>query len=133
MPVTSLKDSSGAPIESRSLNGKVVVFIFSGIGCAGCEQFAPTVKQVSDNSPSDKVVVFDCNIWDDTASGAKELEGHSGVPAVQGGTALYHWAGMHVIPSYIVIDRQGRLSAAVDGVHTSDQLFDDLKAALLQQ
>lgn len=130
MPDVKLVAADGAPISEASYQGKVVLYVFSGIGCSPCDQLAPYVRKIRSDFPASQVVVYDCNVWDDTLTGAKQLEEHSGVTSVQGGKAIHDWLGIQYIPSFAVMDTQGRLSAFKDGVDSPDELVNAINGAL---
>jgi thiol-disulfide isomerase/thioredoxin len=130
MPDVKLVAADGAPVSPDQNKGKVVLYVFSGIGCSPCDQLAPYVRKIRSDFPASQVVVYDCNVWDDTLTGAKQLEDHSGVTSVQGGKAIHDWLGIRYIPSFAVMDGQGRLSAFKDGVDSPDELVSAIKGAL---
>ena len=126
--VTSL---DGEKFELASLRGKVVVLNFWFTGCEPCVAEMPKLNDLVDKF-KDKGVVFIAPTWDNEATLQTFLKEHPFkyhvVPNAMKlaiGSAN-DGAGHVVFPTHIVIDRDGKIDAKING----SQKLEDLSKAI---
>lgn len=114
----------GARFESKQHLGEVVVVNFWYAGCGPCRAEAPTLKTLADEFAADGVQFVGVNTYDSkgTAQGF-ESTFRPGYPSIldQAGGAAVQLAFAAArppkdIPSTLVLDRKGRVTARVSGL-----------------
>ena len=122
--VTSL---DGEKFELASLRGKVVVLNFWFTACEPCVAEMPGLNKLVDKF-KDKDVVFIAPTWDNEATLRTFLKEHpfkyhvvpnAGKLAIDSSS---DGAGHVVFPTHIVIDRDGKISAKMNGPQTLEDL-----------
>jgi thiol-disulfide isomerase/thioredoxin len=124
-PVTfSGKTADGGTFSSKQYLGKVVVVNFWYAGCPPCRAEAPTLNALSERFKADGVQFVGVNISDDAAT-AKSFERTYGssypsiVDQAGGASVQLAFAGSRppkAVPSTLVLDRKGRVTARVVGL-----------------
>jgi thiol-disulfide isomerase/thioredoxin len=129
----TLTDTSGAPIDSESLHGKVVLLDFWASWCAPCMLKMPKLKELYDQHHGNGFEVIGLSLDADDAARDKAIEenGMSWKQAVvpKENDAQQLWCkamGLRAIPRLLLIDREGILRADCD----SSQLEAELTTAL---
>ena len=114
----------GGTFDSKRYRGRVVVVNFWYAGCGPCRAEAPTLQSLSSSFPADDVQFVGVNVSDDAAL-AKNFERDFaiGFPSIvdqqQGAAAQLAFASAlppKAIPSTIVLDAKGRVSARIVGL-----------------
>jgi thiol-disulfide isomerase/thioredoxin len=114
----TLTDTSGAPIDSEALHGKVVLLDFWASWCAPCMQKMPKLKELYDQHHGNGFEVIGICLDDGNAARDKAIEENgiswkqAAVPKENDAQALWCKAmGLQAIPRLLLIDREGILRA----------------------
>jgi len=121
-PVTLTgQDLDGKPLDLASFHGKPVVLVVWGSWCAPCRAEAPDVVAAA-RKLGDRAQFVGINIRDASTDQAKAFVTHYGVPYpsiyAPKGDALLAFSGTltpNSIPSFVVLDHQGRIAASLIG------------------
>lgn len=114
-------DSSGKPLSSNDYRGQVVVLNLWYAACGPCRDEAPDLKAVAETSAASGVQFIGIDTRDDPATAASfERTFALPYPSIidnQGDAvlALRGVATPNAVPTTIVLDRQGRVSARISG------------------
>jgi thiol-disulfide isomerase/thioredoxin len=118
---TGLTESGGA-ISSQDLVGQVVVLNFWYSGCAPCRAEAPDLQKIKDEFASSGLQVLGVNVRDSAATAlAFDRSFKLDYPSVldaDSGSVLLAYTGLvtpQAVPTTLVLDRQGRVSARILG------------------
>ncbi len=113
---------SGDTISSSDLVGDVVVVNFWYASCAPCRAEAPILDEVYDEHSDDGVAFVGVNLRDQPGTAASFNEtydvGYSSIIDVDTGTVKLAFADTvppNSVPTTIVLDKQGRVSARILG------------------
>jgi thiol-disulfide isomerase/thioredoxin len=131
----TLTDTSGAPIDSESLQGKVVLLDFWASWCAPCMQKMPKLKELYDQHHGNGFEVIGLSLDADDAVRDKAIEENgmswkqAAVPKENDVQELWCNAmGLRAIPRLLLIDRDGILRADCDSNQLETELTTVLKA-----
>ncbi|WP_136611148.1 TlpA family protein disulfide reductase [Sinomonas albida] len=122
-PPVSFKGTlyDGKAVDSTSFAGHVTVLNFWFAACAPCRVEAPSLKQLSDEYAPKGVVFYGVNLRDEKGT-ADAFEQNFGIayPSFndQDGRVLLAVSGMvppGAVPTTLVLDKQGRVSARILG------------------
>jgi len=130
-PVTfSGKTIDGTTFSSKDHLGDVVVVNFWYAGCPPCRAEAPTLNDLADAFEGDGVQFVGVNISDDRATAASfERTFTSTYPSIvdqeQGAAVQLAFAANRspkAVPSTLVLDREGRVTARIVGLANKSNL-----------
>jgi thiol-disulfide isomerase/thioredoxin len=132
----TLTDSSGAPIDSELLHGKVVLLDFWASWCAPCIAKMPRLKELYDEHHGNGFEVIGLSLDTDDAARDKAIEENSMswkqavVPKENDAQQLWCKAmGLRAIPRLLLVDREGILRADCDSSQLEAELTTVLQAA----
>lgn len=129
------KDLTGKPLSLSEFRGQVVVVNVWWSACPPCRTEAPVLVQAA-ASKEHPAAYVGIDIRDSDVAQAKAFERSFGIPYPSvfdpSGKALLPFSGTlspRTVPSTVVLDKQGRIAAAVIGpvptVTTLEDLIDD--------
>ena len=128
----------GEPLDLADLRGKVVVLNVWWSGCGPCRTEMPMLVQADEESPAEDVAFVGINIRDLARENAAAFERDRGVayPSLydQGSESLLRMGRFtpHATPATVLLDREGRVAALINGPipskSTLTTLIDDLSA-----
>jgi len=138
-PSFTLYAFDGRPIRNADLRGNVVVLAFWATWCGPCHAELPEVERVYTrfkNNPDVEVIAVDTAVMDDGSPGENSEGGKTALARMQldlpgafdGGEAARAF-GVHVLPTLVVLDRNGNVRLT----HTGFDLSEHLDAALSAQ
>ncbi len=119
--VVSGVDTSGEPLSSEDFRGQVVVLNLWYAACGPCREEAPDLKSIAEKKAADDVQFIGIDTRDDPATAASfERTFEMPYPSIvdQQGDAVLALRGVappNAVPTTIVLDRQGRVSARISG------------------
>ncbi len=137
-PDFTLPDASGKMVSLSSLKGHVVVVDFWATWCGPCQMVMPTIEKIHAKLASKGVKVLGVDTWDQKTVCLAFLKSHPQYtmhvlldPAERNAeksvaTSLY---GVNGIPTTLVIDKAGNISAYILGAHKPEFYIDALKKA----
>jgi thiol-disulfide isomerase/thioredoxin len=145
-PSFHLADIQGKPITSSSLRGKVVLVDFWASWCAPCIAAMPDIERLQQKFAKNGLVVLGVTLDDDDAKLKHFLaQRPANYPVVKPDPAfnvnygtLLHLKGNHLVgsdkliwanlPSWILIDRHGRVAAIYKSSSTEKQMLQEAEA-----
>lgn len=122
----------GERVELEALRGKVVLLDFWATWCAGCVAFAPVTKRLhADYSPHGFVLVGVNQEPGDDAR-VRDFAADRGLsyPIVTDPGDISEKYGVHSLPSYVLIDRAGRVRAIHHHMASEPQLRKQIETLL---
>lgn len=130
----TLADLHGRKHTLSAQRGKVVMLDFWASWCGPCRMQMPRVEKLYRELKAKGLVVYAINLRESAATARRYLERNKYTTTTlldqQGEVSdRYQVAG---IPSLVVIDRQGRISAHFVGVRTEEDLREAIRKAGLQ-
>lgn len=128
LPLRGLTAASVAP-SLESLRGRVVVVDFWAAWCEPCKKQMPVLERLSKKHPE---IVFYGAVIDDDAQGAEAVRKALGVTYPQlddRDQRLFHATNSVVIPTIVVVDRQGVIREHRSGFETEAALEAALRKA----
>lgn len=132
-------DFDGKTIDAASLRGKPAVLNFWYAACAPCRTEAPTLKKVSEEFSKQGVAFVGVNVRDEKAA-AESFDRTFGLtyPSIRdldGGVllSLADFVPPQAVPTTLVLDAQGRVTARVLGVVEESTLRSLVKTAAEEQ
>jgi cytochrome c biogenesis protein CcmG/thiol:disulfide interchange protein DsbE len=131
LPVAANGDA-GARMQLAELKGRPVIIDFWASWCGPCSMQAPILDRLARKYEGRGLVVLGINI-DDTPAVTKEYARHKGLSYPMLMDQGDHAAGMYGVsklPSLIVIDRKGNVSAFMTGLVDEPALDEVIAAAM---
>lgn len=111
-PELHLQTLSGEPLAPEALRGRVVLFELWATWCSGCQAFAPVMRRLDRDYADRGLTVVGVNLGEDpehVKRYVEEKELHYPQVIDRGPfVETYRLAGT---PAYVLLDRQGRVSA----------------------
>lgn len=128
-PDFTLESLDGEPVQLSSLRGDVVLLDFWATWCGPCRYDMPFVQSLAETYADRGLKVFGLNT-EPVARAKKYLEsnGLTFPTLIDPRMEIAQLYQVRAIPTFVVIDRQGRISAYMRGSRTKDQL----EAALIK-
>ena len=128
---------SGATITDQDLVGQVVVLNFWYAGCAPCRAEAPDLQKLKNEFAADGVQVLGVNVRDTAATSLAFAQNlgldYPSVIDAENGNVLLAFTGIvtpQAVPTTIVQDRRGKVSARILGKFEMSTLRALIKTAL---
>lgn len=127
-PDFSFVDLAGRPLSLASLQGKIILLDFWTTWCPPCRADAPSLDKLHKKYGDRDLAIIGISVNEERATVEKFLKGHPhDFPVVLSSeNELPRPYDIGVFPTYLVIDREGKLYAAVQG----DQGFGELRRLL---
>lgn len=132
--------ASGDTITSAATTGHVLVLNFWYAGCAPCRAEAPTLQTLWQTNQANGVLFFGVNVRDqaDTARSFEDTYGvtYPSVLDANTGTVALAFAGTvapNAVPTTLVVDRNGRVSARILGRIPDPSILSALIASALAE
>jgi thiol-disulfide isomerase/thioredoxin len=129
----------GDPIDLASYRGRVVVLNVWWSGCGPCIKELPLLVDAAGTLGSD-VALVGLNIRDNSAADAAAFERNLGVdfPSFYspGGENLLDFQGKvspRIVPSTLVLDRQGRVAALLSGAIPTQQTLESVVQTVIDE
>ncbi len=126
------EDLDGSPLSLEDFRGKPVVVSVWGSWCAPCRKEAPWVAGAAEEL-GDRVQFVGINLRDSSTAQAQAFVRSFGFdfpslyePDGEAMLAFPGVLGVRSIPSFVVLDRQGRVAASIIGQLPSQQTLVDL-------
>ncbi len=129
-PDFALQGLGGESVQLTSLRGKVVLLDFWATWCGPCRHDMPIVDQIYKERSGDGLAVFGVN--SEAADIARGYLNSNGLtfPTLQDpGMDVAQLYRVRAIPTFVVIDRQGRVSSYMQGTQSRVQLLQALEKA----
>jgi len=106
----SCKDINGNKIKAADLKGKVVVLNFWFIGCPPCRMEIPALNELSKDYAGDPDVVFIAVALDQKWDIQDFIKTNPlGYHIIDDGRTYANRYGIHLYPTNVVVDRQGKV------------------------
>ncbi|MCK6551259.1 TlpA family protein disulfide reductase [Myxococcota bacterium] len=124
-PSFVLTSLEGEPIDLEALRGKVVVLDFWATWCSGCVAFLPVADRLITKYQSQGVEWIGLHVPPGTAEEAKAFlnsKGSKKMKTAMAPEALVKRWGVAQTPSYMILDRQGRVQATFYAMAAEPQL-----------
>jgi peroxiredoxin len=117
-PAFNLQTLDGKTINIASYKGKVVLLDFWATWCGPCRRALPELKTLVQKNTGKPLVVISVSA-DEDAKAAQEFVRANGMtwPQAQDskGNVIYGVFGIESLPSYVLIDAQGRVAYVMKG------------------
>jgi thiol-disulfide isomerase/thioredoxin len=133
-PELTLKDIEGRPVTLADLKGKTVLLDFWTTWCPPCRADAPSLDKLYRKYGEKDLMIIGISVNEERAIVERFLKEHPHpFPiALTSENELPRPFQIGTFPTYVVIDRDGTISAAVQGEHGFAELRDLLKKAGLE-
>jgi cytochrome c biogenesis protein CcmG/thiol:disulfide interchange protein DsbE len=133
-PEFALQDVSGKLVRLNEYRGKVVLLDFWATWCHGCKQEIPWFVEFDRKYRSSGLVVVGISMDGDGWKVVTPFLKTAGVPyqIVLGDEATAKKYGIEGMPDTFLIDREGRIAAAYNGMVDSDDLGRNIQNLLGQ-
>ena len=129
-PDFTLEDLSGTGIQLSKLRGKVVLLDFWATWCAPCRYDMPHVQALHEEYGDRGLAVLGVNGEPrERAQAYLEENGFEFPSLVDGGMRVAALYRIRAIPTFVVVDRQGRVTSYMQGTRTREQLRQAVLAA----
>jgi len=130
-PEFVLKDANGTDVSLKSLRGQVVLLDFWASWCDPCRDFAPYTMELNQRFKSRGLAIYPiCSEEPELVKIAFSDLGVTGLnPIFDPGKKIQELYKVVQLPTYIVIDRQGRVSSVLVGKQSTKQIQIQLKSA----
>lgn len=131
----ALQDGSGRQVSLKDYRGKVVLLDFWATWCHGCKLEIPWFADFSRKYRDRGVVVVGVSLDDDGWKVVTPFIKTAQIPygIVLGNDAVSKAYGIQNMPDTFLIDREGRIAAAYNGVVDQQNVDDNLRALLSEQ
>ena len=112
-----LQAADGTVRRLSDLRGRVVLLDFWASWCAPCKMAMPDVQRLHQDYAARGVTVFGVNVFetDEAAARAYWQEKRFGYELLMGGGPLAAEYGFRGIPTFVVLDQEGRVAFAATG------------------
>ncbi|MEJ5993912.1 TlpA disulfide reductase family protein [Pedobacter sp. Du54] len=128
-PEWSLVNTSGKPLSSKELKGKVVLIDFTSTSCVACILAVPTMNTLHQKYANTNVEVISINSWEKKEAILKFVKQHHvNYPIYVDPKKLEEKYNVSSIPTFYIIDKKGKVAASFSGY--SDKLQGDLIAKI---
>jgi peroxiredoxin/TolA-binding protein len=130
-PAFTLKDHDGNEVSGETLKGKIIVLIFGEAYHQGTRQVCTQIDAVLQDTRFDASQIATVLITSRQAKGDEDEDGKAKLPKTilrDAGEKVYDAYEVAVIPSIVVIDKEGKVVHAVAGAtaRASDIITDSL-------
>lgn len=131
----SLQDGSGKQVNLKDYRGKVVLLDFWATWCHGCKLEIPWFADFSRQYRDKGVVVIGVSLDDEGWRVVTPFIKTAQIPyaIVLGNDTVAKAYGIENMPDTFLIDREGRVAAAYNGVVDKQSVDDNLRALLSEQ
>jgi len=131
LPDLVLKDSSGKTVSLKKFRGKVVLVDFWATWCHGCKEEIPWFAEFQKNYGKKGLTVVGVSM-DDGWDVVKTFLAANPLPyrIVLGNDGVANRFGITNLPNTYLIDRQGNVAAAWEGMVDKDQVDAEIRKAL---
>jgi peroxiredoxin len=117
-PAFNLQTLDGKTINIASYKGKVVLLDFWATWCGPCRKALPELKNLVQKNTGKPLVVISVSA-DDNAKAPQEFARANGMTWPQAldskGSVIFGVFGIESLPSYVLIDAQGRIAYVMKG------------------
>ena len=129
VPEMTLRELGGGPVPLSSLRGQPVVLDFWASWCGPCRQSLPHVEALAGRYAG-KVRFFAVNAEDEPTVVQERAWQRLGLslPVLENGAQLSRWMGVNLLPTTVVVGRDGRVAASFSGAVSPSQLAAALEA-----
>lgn len=126
----TLKSLEGTPVRLADLRGKVVLLDFWATWCPPCRHELPTIEAISKKYSDRNVVVYGVND-EETGTAKRFLEkNHPDLQTLHdAGGKVHHTYGWYSIPTVLVINPNGQITAHFVGERSETELVAALRDA----
>lgn len=127
-PEFALVDLSGAPVDSKDLAGRVRVLNFWFISCLPCVHEMPALSRLEQRYPDRGDIVFLAITFDAPSAVSRFLKDREFTYRQL--TAPRSWfsaVGINAFPTHLVVDREGVVTGAVEGLDDPRALEQELE------
>ena len=133
-PEFALQDSSGKTVSLKDYRGKVVLLDFWATWCHGCKLEIPWFADFARKYSSKGLEVVGVSLDSDGWKVVKPFIETANVPytIILGNDAMAKTYGIENMPDTFLIDRQGRIAAAYNGLVDKDNVESNLRTMLSQ-
>ena len=129
-PDFTLEDLAGNSVRLSSLRGKVVLLDFWASWCGPCRHDMPIVEQLHQERSGDGLAVYGVNAEAAEQAGAFLAGNRLSFPTlIDPGMAVAGLYSVRAIPTFVIVDRQGRVSSYLRGAQSRQQLEQALQRA----
>lgn len=131
----ALQDGSGKQVSLKDYRGKVVLLDFWATWCHGCKLEIPWFADFSRKYRDKGVVVVGVSLDDEGWKVVTPFIKTAQIPygIVLGNDAVAKAYGIGNMPDTFLIDREGRIAAAYNGVVDKQSVEDNLRTLLTEQ
>ena len=129
-PEWTLKDAAGVEVSLSGLKGQVVVLDFWATWCGPCKIAMPHVQKLHEDYADKGVKVFGVNCWERADARAYMTKSKYTYGLLLDGDKvadMYHVSG---IPTFYVIDQEGKVAFAATGMPKEAALRETIDALL---
>jgi peroxiredoxin/outer membrane lipoprotein-sorting protein len=132
-PDFTLRDLAGDSIGLKQLRGQVVVLDFWATWCGPCRIDMPRIQALHDDLKSEGLRVFGVNGEDALIARAYlDQNGYTFPTLSDPGMSISRLYQVSAIPTAVVIDKEGKIGAYMQGSGTKERLLEAIEAAGLR-
>jgi len=129
-PDFTLENLAGDPVQLSSMRGNVVLLDFWATWCGPCRYDMPFVEELYRELKDQGLRVFGINAELPKRAGAYMEKNGFELPSLfDPGMRVAQMFSVRAIPTFVVIDRQGRMRSYFRGTRSKDQLRQAIMAA----
>lgn len=130
-PGFELTTLSGEPVKLSDYRGKVVLLDFWATWCAPCRETLPVTQKISNELKDKGLVVFAVNLKEDNAKVEKYIKENNytftTLMDYDGAVAIDY--EVQAIPSFVIIDKEGKITQFDVGYSGEENLREALRKA----
>lgn len=132
-PTFDLPDAEGVVHSLAEWRGQVVVLVFWASWCPHCRRLWPQIQTLMDFHSGAPVTILGLNVWDE-AEAAKAYRSQHGLrfSILFADEALAQRYAVVSTPTTLVLDRDGRVAARIQGADPDDDRLDRAVTQSLQ-